>query len=268
MSGGGSRPLRPRITVHPDPTTTETTALFDISQPGRPAARAHPGFTLHYECRFDDQSWVWCALPETMTGIRRGTHRFAVRAVNRAGATSPIADFVWRRAREAKPPTTSPPPPARRSGPGGPASAVLPPVDEPPATEPPAELPVEEPEPPPAGAHFRISQVGTLGELFPGAPAETIGVRIENPNPYALTLTSLTATIAAAPADCPPAENFVLTPAPVSPAAPIALPPESTVSLPEAGIAGPTIAMVNLPISQDSCQAAELEIALSGEATG
>jgi hypothetical protein len=49
---------------------------------------------------------------------------------------------------------------------------------------------------------------------------------------------------------------------------PLIVPAESSVSLPEAGITGPTIAMVNLPTSQDACQEAELQIALGGEASG
>ena len=43
---------------------------------------------------------------------------------------------------------------------------------------------------------------------------------------------------------------------------------ESTATLAAAGIPGPTIAMLEQPWSQDACQAAELQIALSGEATG
>jgi hypothetical protein len=267
--GEGSRPLRPRILVHPDPVTAEATATFDFSQPGRPPRRAHPGPRLRIECRLDDGPWEPCVGPVNLSGIDRGTHRFAVRAVNRAGNESPAADFVWRRTRAAKTPAAGPTAaPAAPEGHVTQPSPAAPSVSEL-AIEPPVEEPpIEEHEAPPAGPHFRIEQIGTLAELLPGAPAQVIPVRIENPNPNPITVTSLTAVIAADPPDCPAAENFVLTPAVLDPAVPLIVPAESSVSLPEAGIVGPTIAMVNLPTSQDACQEAELQIALGGEASG
>lgn len=269
--GEGSRPLRPRILVHPDPVTAEATATFDFSQPGRPPRRARPGPRLRIECRLDDGPWEPCVGPVDLSGIDRGTHRFAVRAVNRAGNESPVADFVWRRTRAARTPGSAPvvtpsaaPSPTEERVTPSPSD---PSISELPIEAPAGEPPVEEHEAPPAGPRFRIEQIGTLAELLPGAPAQVIPLRIENPNPSAITVTALTAAIAADPPDCPAAENFVLTPAVLDPAAPLVVPAEASVSLPEAGITGPTIAMVNLPTSQDACQEAELQIALGGEAS-
>jgi hypothetical protein len=267
--GEDSRPLRPRITVHPDAVTAEATAEFDFSQPGRPPRRARPGFPLRIECRLDDGEWEACVGPLTLTRIGRGGHRFAVRAVNRAGNISPVEDFTWRRTKPAPTPEgSSAPIPSPTSAPETPASAPVyppPPIEIPATEEHPAEEPVEPPEP---GLPFTIEQVGALGDLFPGAPAQTIGVRIDNPNPEAISVTSLNAAIAADPPGCPAEENFVLTPAALGPTAPLVVPAESSRTLAEAGVAGPTIAMVNLPTSQDACQAAQLQIDLTGEAGG
>ena len=256
-SGEGSRPLRPRITVHPEPVTGEAIATFDFAQPGRPPRRARPGPPLRIECRLDDGAWEACVGPVTLTGIGRGTHRFAVRAVNRAGNESPVgrlrlaADAARRPEPDAAPAAT---PAATRGGrtaapPASPAISELP--IEPPAEGPPAE----EHEAPPAGPHFRIEQIGTLEELLPGAPAQTIPLRVENPNPSAITVTALTAVIAADPPGCPAEENFVLTPAVLDPATPLVVPAESTVSLPERGSPGRRSRWSNLPTSQDACQA-------------
>jgi hypothetical protein len=91
-------------------------------------------------------------------------------------------------------------------------------------------------------------------------------VRITNPNPSPISVVALTGTLAEDPPECPALENFVLAPAAVSPAAPFVVPAEATVALPAQ--LDPTIAMIDLPTSQDACQEAVLHIDLNGEATG
>lgn len=49
---------------------------------------------------------------------------------------------------------------------------------------------------------------------------------------------------------------------------PLVVPAGGTVSLPSQGATAPTIAMLDLPTSQDSCQGIELPLAFSGEAHG
>jgi hypothetical protein len=264
-NGGERTPLRPRILIHPETVTPEAVAEFDFGQPARPASRIRAGVPLVYECRLDDGAWETCEAPLSLAGIARGLHRFAVRAVNHTGTAGPAASFEWRRTRAPKPEPSAVPSPI-------PNPVAVFPAPEPPAkppVEPPAEPPVEPPvESPATGLPFTIEQVGTLDDLFPGAPAQTIGVRVDNPNPVAISVVSLTAAIAADPPGCPASENFVLTPAAASPTTPLLVPAESTATLASAGIEGPTIAMLEQPWSQDACQAAELQIALGGEATG
>jgi hypothetical protein len=249
------QPLRPRITVHPDPVTTGPVAEFDFAQPARPPAIAQTGLPLVQECHLDDGPWEVCVGPVSFRGIGRGAHRFAVRAVNHSGAAGPAATFEWRRAREMK--TSLDEGPASANG-GLPVAR--------PVTERPAEPPVAPPvEPPPTDLPFTIEQVGSLEVLLPGGPAQTIALRIENPNPVSISVVSLTASIESAPPGCPAPENFVLTPAGLGPESPFVVAAES--SLPLADV-GPTIAMLDLPINQDACEAGELRIALSGQATG
>jgi hypothetical protein len=262
VDDGARVPLQPRLLTHPEAVTAEAVAEFDFAQPARPAGKVRPGDPLVYECRLDDGAWKVCEGPLTLAGIGRGPHRFAARAVNHAGTAGPAASFEWRRTRAPKPEPSAPAPSPAAVVPAA-ESATKPPVE--PPVQPPIEPPVE---PPVTGLPFTIEQVGTLGDLFPGAPAQTIAVRVENPNPVAISVVSLTAVIAADPPGCPAAENFVLTPADTSSATPLLVAAESTATLASAGIPGPGIAMLKQPWSQDACQAAELQIVLSGEATG
>ena len=259
---GARVPLQPRLLTHPDAVTVEAVAEFDFAQPARPTGRIRAGVPLVHECRLDDGAWEVCEGPLSLAGIGRGLHRFAVRAVNHTGTAGPAASFEWRRTRAPKPEPSAITPSPETAAPA--AEPTMTPPSEPPV-QPPVGPPIE---PPVTGLPFTIEQVGTLDDLFPGAPAQTIDVRVENPNPVAISVVSLTAAIAADPPGCPAAENFVLTPAGASSTTPLLVAAESTATPASAGIPGPTIAMLEQPWSQDACQAAELQIALSGEATG
>jgi hypothetical protein len=261
--GGDRTPLQPRFLERPDPVTAEKVAEFDFAQPQRPAGKARPGLPLIYECRLDDGPWEECEGPVSLSGIGPGNHRFAVRAVNHSGTASPTASIEWRRTRAAK------------SAPAAEPTATPSAADETPATEPSPDLPVVppveppvEPVEPPSGLPFTIEQVGRLDDLFPGGPAQPIELRVDNPNPVPISVVSLTAAVAEDPPGCAAAENFVLIAATVSPATPLVIAAEDSATLPAAGIEAPTIAMLELPRSQDACQAAELTIDLEGEASG
>jgi hypothetical protein len=89
---------------------------------------------------------------------------------------------------------------------------------------------------------------------------------LENPNPAAIEVTSLTVAVAAEPS-CP-AESFALTPAGVSGEAPLRVPAGDSVRLPTEAIAAPTIAMRDLSVSQDGCQGIEVSLVFDGEAHG
>jgi hypothetical protein len=265
----GSHPLQPRLTEEPDRVTTETVARFDSSQPGRPPARARPGKPLSFECRLDDGDWERCAPPVSFDGLRPGVHRFELRAVNTAGRWSPAARYAWRIRREPVEPAEPPQPPTAAPAP----SAPTPPADpSPPPAQPvqpvqPVE-PVRPVEPDERGEPFTIEQIAPLDDLFPGEPAQALTLRVVNPNPVPIAVTSLTYSFAAEPPDCPTDQNFIVVPSDASAATPLRIAAESSVELPAQGITPPLIAMRELPVDQNACQGAPLELNLEGDAQG
>lgn len=128
-------------------------------------------------------------------------------------------------------------------------------------TDPPSRLEQVDPKP------FAIEARGELEDLYPGDPPQPVPISIVNPNSALIEVTSLTVAIAGDPPGCS-AENFVLTPSSVSPTAPLAIPADSSVSLPTASASAPAIGMLNLPVDQDSCRGAEIPLVFNGEAHG
>jgi hypothetical protein len=112
------------------------------------------------------------------------------------------------------------------------------------------------------------SLAGTLEELMPGAPALQLPVRISNPNPVPIEVTGLTVAATPDAPGCPGDPNFVVTPANLSPSAPLSVPAGGSVSLPTATVAAPTLAMRELPTDQNACQGATVHLDFSGEARG
>lgn len=84
-------------------------------------------------------------------------------------------------------------------------------------------------------------QLGGLGALYPGAPAQPLPLTITNPNPVPILVTSLQVRATADPPGCGSAENLILTGSSASSAAPIKVPASGSVSLPAAGALAPTI---------------------------
>lgn len=114
---------------------------------------------------------------------------------------------------------------------------------------------------------FAIEARGELEDLYPGYPPQPVPVLITNPNSVPIEVTSLSVAIAGDPPDCS-AENFALTPSNLSPTAPLAVPANSSVSLPTATASAPTVSMLNLPVDQDACRGAEVPLVFNGEAHG
>jgi hypothetical protein len=112
------------------------------------------------------------------------------------------------------------------------------------------------------------SLVGMVGELVPGAPALQLPVRITNPNPAPIEVTALTVTATPDAPGCPGDPNFSVTPASISPTAPLGVPAGGSVSLPTATVTAPTLAMRELPSDQNACQGATVHLVFSGEARG
>jgi hypothetical protein len=111
-------------------------------------------------------------------------------------------------------------------------------------------------------------QLGSLGPLFPGAPAQALPLTIANPNPVPILVTSLQVRATADPAGCPSADNLILSSSSASSATPIKVPASGSVSLPAPGASAPSIQLRDLPVSQDACQRAQFPLAFSGNARG
>jgi hypothetical protein len=126
-------------------------------------------------------------------------------------------------------------------------------------------------------AHYQWSQLepkkftidpqpGSLEELMPGAPPQELPVRVGNPNPVPIEITSLTVAVTPEPPGCPADPNFAVTPSTLTPASPLSVPAGGSVDLPAA--AAPTIGLRELPSDQNACQGATVSIAFRGEARG
>lgn len=114
---------------------------------------------------------------------------------------------------------------------------------------------------------FTVEPYGApLEPLMPGEPAQSLPVRIGNPNPAPIEVTGLTVTVTPDPPGCPADPNFAVTPATLSPAAPLGVPAGGSADLP-AG-AAPTLALRELPSDQNACQGATVHLVFSGEARG
>jgi hypothetical protein len=111
-------------------------------------------------------------------------------------------------------------------------------------------------------------QLGGLGALYPGAPAQALPLTITNPNSVPILVTSLQVKATADPPGCGSAENLVLSGSTASSAAPIKVPANGSVSLPAPGASAPSIQLRDLPVSQDACQRAQFPLAFSGTARG
>ncbi|HEU5106290.1 MAG TPA: hypothetical protein VFU11_10660, partial [Solirubrobacterales bacterium] len=127
-------------------------------------------------------------------------------------------------------------------------------------------------------AHYRWTQLepmeftieplfGQLPELMPGDPAQELSVRISNPNPAAIEVTSLEVSVVPDRPGCPADPNFAITPAGLSPQAPLSIPAGGSATLPAAA-AAPTLALRDLPVDQNACQGASLQLTFSGQAHG
>jgi hypothetical protein len=113
---------------------------------------------------------------------------------------------------------------------------------------------------------FTVSpQLSAIGPLYPGAGPTPIAVVIVNPNPIAITVTSLRVSAGGGPAGCDPGANLTLT-APALGTGRLRIPARGSVSLPNASVAAPTIALKELPVNQDACQGASFDLAFSGSA--
>jgi hypothetical protein len=115
----------------------------------------------------------------------------------------------------------------------------------------------------PEGAPFAIEQVSTPPTLYPGSGPESLELRLINFASEPVTVTSLSVSLVRAPPGCG-SENFELIPADVSPSDPIVIAAGSSLELPAQGASPPQIGLRELPVNQDACQGAELQLSFSG----
>jgi len=110
-----------------------------------------------------------------------------------------------------------------------------------------------------------IAASDPVEDLYPGFPPQPLSVTVSNPNDVPVEVTRLSVDIADDPPDCP-AENFRLIPAALSPSSPLPVPAGGSVTLPTA--AAPAIEMLNLPVNQNACSEARVDLVFEGEAHG
>lgn len=236
--GKDERAPRVRLIEVPAASSTAADPQFRFNVPPRPKETEGPSSSApgpetapprrRFQCRLDGGRWADCASPHRLVGLTPGGHDFAVRALTHKGRPGPDAAYGWQI-----------------------VVAAISVADEEPAE----------------GKPFSVEQTAALAPLYPGDPAQQLSLAIGNPNPVPIEVTRLSATVSGAPPDCG-AENFELTASSASEATPLVVPAEGSVELPASAVSAPAIVLLDLPVNQDACQGAELELALSGEARG
>jgi hypothetical protein len=113
-----------------------------------------------------------------------------------------------------------------------------------------------------------VPQLEGLSPLYPGAPPVALPLRIDNPNPVPIRITSLQVSATGDPQGCPSATNLELLHSNASSLTPLRVPAKGSVSLPMQGVSPPAIRLRDLPVNQDACQHAQFPLAFSGKARG
>jgi hypothetical protein len=128
-------------------------------------------------------------------------------------------------------------------------------------------------------AHYRWTQLepkpftvdplfDSLEELMPGAAPQPLPLQISNPNPVPIEVTSLTVTVSPDRPGCAADPNFAVVPSSLSPTAALSVPAGGSVALPNPSATAPTLELRELPVDQNACQGATLNLSFSGEARG
>lgn len=113
-----------------------------------------------------------------------------------------------------------------------------------------------------------LPRLDGLGLLYPGAPPVALPVRIVNPNPVPIRITSLRVATVGDPEGCPSATNLELIHSSASNSAPLRVPAGGSLNLPAPGVSPPAIRLRDLPVNQDACQHARFPLGFSGTARG
>ena len=206
-----------------------------VSGPTNPTAATGADFgftdvsgTVTFQCSLDGSAWQPCGSPAAYSSLGPGAHVFEVRAVgSRGGASGPAA--------------------------AGRAVSVS----------------------SPAVYQWTISAAGGMpftisgnaaGALYPGGPAKPISLTLNNPSGVPIYVMSVNVAVetSSLPAGCS-AAGYRVTQA-TFPAAGIAVPADSSISLPAQGATDPSIQMIDTGTNQDACESANLTLSYSGSA--
>lgn len=128
-------------------------------------------------------------------------------------------------------------------------------------------------------AHYRWLQLepkeftveplfSSLEALMPGAAPQRLPVRIANPNSVPIEITGLTVSVAPDRPGCAADPNFAVVPSSLSPAAPLTVAAGGSATLPSGAATAPSLELRELPVDQNACQGATLNLTFSGEARG
>jgi hypothetical protein len=108
----------------------------------------------------------------------------------------------------------------------------------------------------------------SLEALMPGAPPQELPVRLANPNPVPIEITGLSVTVSPDRPGCAADPNFGVTPSNLSSSAALSISAGGSVTLPSGAATAPSLELRELPIDQNACQGATLNLTFSGEARG
>jgi hypothetical protein len=116
------------------------------------------------------------------------------------------------------------------------------------------------------GKPFTIS--GNIGEPLAPGVSKSLGLTVSNPNPVAITVTSLTVTPEAGStkAGCDGPTNLSVTQSSVSATNPLVVPASGQVTLPAGSVTAPQVLMRNLATNQDACKNASFTFSYGGSA--
>jgi large repetitive protein len=117
-----------------------------------------------------------------------------------------------------------------------------------------------------AGKPFTVAG-NASGPLAPGL-TRSLTLTLSNPNNVAITVTALSASVAAGSsnAGCDGPTNLQLTQSNISAANPLAVPANGHVTLPSSAVSAPQVLMKDLPVNQDACKGASFTFTYSGSA--
>ncbi|HTA06459.1 MAG TPA: Ig-like domain repeat protein [Solirubrobacteraceae bacterium] len=117
-----------------------------------------------------------------------------------------------------------------------------------------------------AGKPFTVTG-GASGPLAPGI-TRALTIVLTNPNNVAITVTALSASVAAgsSKSGCDGPSNLQLTQSNFSTSNTLTIPANGQVMLPSGSVSAPQVQMLDLPVNQDACKGASFTFTYSGSA--